>query len=400
MAAMGLLEESYRLPLVPPIAGGAREGHARAAAAQDARARAARRVADDCRDSRSRVRWIRSIPSRSPAVSSTSIPRPDVKARPASGWPRSCATAAIEVTEQPVADGRFNVYAQLGTPPSIVFSTHFDCVPPFFPSREERGLVFGRGACDAKGILAAQVAAAERLRAAGETRVALLFVVGEERGSDGAHVANEQAPAGVRFLINGEPTDNRLGAATRGLLRVRLHANGRAAHSSFPELGESAIDKLLDALMVIRGVALPDDPLLGRTHYTVGLIEGGVAPNVVSPHASAELLFRTVERGRPKCATRLRVVEGLVGDRARARRPGGAHAHVVRVRNRGLSVHDRRPAAARIGARRSSSGRDRSTSRTPTTSTCRSTSFMRPSISTNRSGRVCSRRRRSPASRR
>src|SRR5688572_13005360 len=217
-----------------------------------------------------------------------------------------------EVIEQPVSDGRFNVYAHLGTPPSIVFSTHFDCVPPFFPSHQERGLIFGRGACDAKGILAAQVMAAERLRANGEARVALLFVVGEERGSDGARLANQQAPAGVRFLINGEPTDNRLGAATRGLLRVRLHAKGRAAHSSFPELGDSAIDKLLDALMVIRGVALPDDPLLGRTHYTVGLIEGGVAPNVVSPHASAELLFRTVGQSE-KVREALRVVEGLVG---------------------------------------------------------------------------------------
>jgi acetylornithine deacetylase len=217
-----------------------------------------------------------------------------------------------QVTEQPVSDGRFNVYAHLGPAPAVVFSTHFDCVPPFFPSREERGLVFGRGACDAKGIIAAQVTAAERLRAAGETAIALLYLVGEERGSDGARVANQRAPEGVRFLINGEPTDNRLGAATRGLLRVRLHAKGRAAHSSFPELGDSAIDKLLDALMVIRGVALPDDPLLGRTHYTVGLIEGGVAPNVVSPHASAELLFRTVGEGT-RVREALRVVEGLVG---------------------------------------------------------------------------------------
>jgi acetylornithine deacetylase len=192
-----------------------------------------------------------------------------------------------------------------------VLSTHFDCVPPFFASREERGLLFGRGACDAKGILAAQVAAAASLRAAGETRVALLFVAGEERGSDGARLANEHAPGGVRYLINGEPTDNRLGAATRGILRVRFHADGRAAHSSFPELGESAIDKLLDALMVMRGVTLPEDPLLGRTHYTVGLIEGGVAPNVVSPHASAELVFRTVGDG---AAVReaMAVVESLV----------------------------------------------------------------------------------------
>jgi acetylornithine deacetylase len=215
------------------------------------------------------------------------------------------------VEEQPVTEGRFNVYARLDAPPELVFSTHVDCVPPFFPSREERGLLFGRGSCDAKGILAAQLAAAERLRAAGERRIALLFVVGEERGSDGARVANARPPEGVRYLVNGEPTDNRLGSATRGVLRVRLRAEGRAAHSAFPELGESAIDKLLDALMVIRGLELPDDPLLGRTHYTVGVIEGGVAPNVVSPRASAELLFRIVGDAAPVRAA-LAIVEGIV----------------------------------------------------------------------------------------
>jgi len=215
------------------------------------------------------------------------------------------------VMEQPVSDGRFNVLALPEEPPRLVFSTHYDCVPPFFPSREEGGLLVGRGTCDAKGILAAQVAAAERLRAASEARVALLFVAGEERGSDGARVANQYAPAGVTHLVNGEPTDNRLGVATRGVLRMRLHAHGRAAHSAFPELGDSAIDKLLDALMVVRGLQLPDDPLLGRTHYTVGIIEGGVAPNVVSSHASAELLFRIVGDAPPVRAA-LGVVEGLV----------------------------------------------------------------------------------------
>src|SRR5688572_16933170 len=220
-------------------------------------------------------------------------------------------TRGYQVTEQPVANGRFNVLATLDEAPRVALSTHFDCVPPFFPSREERGLIFGRGSCDAKGILAAQVAAAERVRASGESRFALLFVVGEERGSDGARVANESAPPGVRFLINGEPTDNRLGIATRGILRVKLVASGRAAHSSFPELGESAIDKLLDALMVVRGVELPEDVELGRTHYTVGLIDGGVAPNVVSPHAEAELMFRIVGEAAP-VRQALGVVEGLV----------------------------------------------------------------------------------------
>jgi acetylornithine deacetylase len=216
-----------------------------------------------------------------------------------------------DVQEQPVGGDRFNVFATLGEAPQVVFSTHYDCVPPFFPTRIENGVLFGRGVCDAKGILAAQVAATERLRQVGERRVGLLYVVGEERGSDGAQVANEMAPAGVRFLINGEPTDNRLGLATRGMLRVRLVATGRAAHSSFPELGESAIDKLLDALMVVRGLELPADPELGRTHYTVGLIDGGVAPNVVSPHASAELMFRTVGDGAPIYEA-LHVVDGLV----------------------------------------------------------------------------------------
>jgi acetylornithine deacetylase len=215
------------------------------------------------------------------------------------------------VTRQPVSGDRFNVYATLGTEPQVVFSTHYDCVPPFYPSRIEGGVLVGRGACDAKGIAAAQVAAVERLRQRGETRVGLLFVVGEERGSDGARVANALAPAGVRFLVNGEPTDNRLGIATRGILRVRLVATGRAAHSSFPELGESAIDKLLDALMMVRGLDLPEDAELGRTHYTVGLIDGGVAPNVVSPHATAELRFRIVGEAKP-VRDALKVVEGMV----------------------------------------------------------------------------------------
>jgi acetylornithine deacetylase len=196
------------------------------------------------------------------------------------------------VQEQRVERGCANVLATLDDP-VVVFSTHFDCVPPFFPSRVADGRLYGRGSCDAKGILAAQVAAVERLRASGERRVGLLFVVGEERGSDGAVAANT-IPNSARFLINGEPTESVLATATRGVLRVRLRAAGRAAHSSVPEQGISAIDKLVDALVRLRTLPLPSDPDLGSTFYTIGLIEGGVAPNVVSPSASAEVMFRTI----------------------------------------------------------------------------------------------------------
>jgi len=196
------------------------------------------------------------------------------------------------VVEQPVAGDRVNVFATLEAP-DVVLSTHYDCVPPFFPSREADGALYGRGACDAKGILAAQVAAAERLRAAGNTRVALLFVVGEERGSEGAAVAN-QSPPGSRFLVNGEPTDSMLATGTRGILRVRLHAQGRAGHSSAPEHFESAIEKLVDAVVQLRSLPLPSDPTFGETSYSVGLISGGVAPNVVPAEAQAEVMFRIV----------------------------------------------------------------------------------------------------------
>jgi acetylornithine deacetylase len=202
----------------------------------------------------------------------------------------------FRVTEQPVSGGRTNVLALLDPKPAVVLSTHVDCVPPFFPSRVEGGTLYGRGACDAKGALAAQVTAAERLRESGEERVGLLFVVGEERGSDGAAAANLVSP-GPAFLVNGEPTESKLAVATRGALRVKLRAAGRAAHSSQPQLGVSAIDLLVDALVALRGIELPEDPELGRTFYVTGLISGGIAPNVVSPSAEAELNFRTIGPG-------------------------------------------------------------------------------------------------------
>jgi acetylornithine deacetylase len=205
------------------------------------------------------------------------------------GWLRGLGWMVVE---QPVAGDRRNVLATLDAP-RVAFSTHYDCVPPFFPSRVEGEILYGRGACDAKGVLVAQVAAAERLRRDGERRIGLLFVVGEERGSDGAMAANTLGND-CAYLVNGEPTDNRLATATRGALRVRIHAEGRAAHSSMPERGESAIETLVDTLVRLRAISWPADPLLGRTHYTVGLIAGGIAPNVVPPAAHAEVVFRTV----------------------------------------------------------------------------------------------------------
>ena len=188
---------------------------------------------------------------------------------------------------------RFNVYAALpGVTPDVVLSTHMDTVPPFFGCTEDDEFLYGRGTCDAKGIIAAQIAAADRLREAG-IKVGLLFVVGEERDSAGAKVANRN-PRGSRFLINGEPTDNRLALATKGALRVELRAHGRMAHSAYPELGESAIDKLIEALHDVLAMPLPVEPEIGPSTVNIGLISGGRAPNVIADKAEAHLLIRTV----------------------------------------------------------------------------------------------------------
>jgi acetylornithine deacetylase len=191
------------------------------------------------------------------------------------------------------AGARFNVYAALpGVTPDVVLSTHMDTVPPFFGCTEDDEFLYGRGTCDAKGIIAAQVAAADQLREAG-VKVGLLFVVGEERDSAGAKVAN-QHPRGSRFLINGEPTDNRLALATKGALRIELRAHGRMAHSAYPELGESAIDKLVEALHDVLAMPLPVEPEIGPATLNIGLISGGYAPNVIADKAEAHLLVRTV----------------------------------------------------------------------------------------------------------
>jgi acetylornithine deacetylase len=204
-----------------------------------------------------------------------------------------------QTRKMPVEGDRFNVYAvsAQNPNPTITFSTHMDTVPPFIPSSENSGRIYGRGSCDAKGIIAAQIAAAERLRGQG-TYVGLLFVVGEERDSLGAKVANEFAAKSPtrtqRYLVNGEPTENRLALASKGTLRVEVTASGRMAHSAYPELGESAIDKLLPALTRLRAMPLPSDPEIGPCTLNIGTIEGGRAPNVIPDYAHADLLYRLV----------------------------------------------------------------------------------------------------------
>jgi acetylornithine deacetylase len=199
-----------------------------------------------------------------------------------------------EARKMPVEGERCNVFAspRQASSPALVFSTHMDTVPPFIPSSEDAARVYGRGACDAKGIIAAQIAAAERLRSDG-IEVGLLFLVGEERDSLGAKVANQHSP-GSRFLINGEPTENRVALASKGALRVEITARGKMAHSAYPELGESAIDKLLEALGRLRAMKLPVVSEVGPCALNIGIIEGGRAPNVISDRAKAHLLYRLV----------------------------------------------------------------------------------------------------------
>jgi acetylornithine deacetylase len=187
---------------------------------------------------------------------------------------------------------RFNVFASFGEP-VVTLSTHMDTVPPFIPSREDAEFIWGRGACDTKGIIAAMLTAAERLLANGVRNFGLLFVVGEERNSAGAYHA-AQNPRGSKYIINGEPTENQLALGSKGALRYELIARGKMAHSAYPHLGESAIEKLLDALEAVRRVKLPVDPVLGASTLNIGTMRGGRAPNVIADEARAEIFIRLV----------------------------------------------------------------------------------------------------------
>lgn len=207
-----------------------------------------------------------------------------------------------------VSPERFNVLATWGQP-MVTLSTHMDTVPPFFASSEDGELVHGRGACDAKGIIAAMICAAENLLTGGTRDFALLFVVGEEKDSLGALRAAKNS-RGSKFVINGEPTENRLALGSKGALRYVLTARGRLAHSAYPELGESAIEKLLDLLAGIRRLPLPHDSLLGQSTLNIGTLSGGRAPNVIADEAHADLMFRTVGDPEPIRAAMREVIGG------------------------------------------------------------------------------------------
>jgi acetylornithine deacetylase len=218
------------------------------------------------------------------------------------------------IERQTAEPGRDNLFLTFGDP-IVTFSTHMDTVPPYFSSSEDEAHIHGRGSCDAKGIIASMICSAEALLATGTRNFALLFVVGEERDSAGATAASA-TPRGSRFLINGEPTENRLALGSKGVLRYELVAHGKLAHSAYPELGHSAIHSMLDALAEIRAIALPSDPILGQSTLNVGTIRGGRAPNVVADEARAEIMFRLVT---DPSELRLAVAKGAEAHQVEAR---------------------------------------------------------------------------------
>src|SRR4051794_7217414 len=204
---------------------------------------------------------------------------------------------------------RFNVFAQWGEPLVVTLSTHIDTVPPYIPSREDEEHIWGRGACDTKGISASMIKAVEALLEAGDRGFGLLFVVGEERNSAGAYHA-AKSPRGSRYIINGEPTENHLALGSKGALRYEVCATGKMAHSAYPELGDSAIEKLLDTLAEMRRIPLPVDRLLGRSTLNIGTLAGGRAPNVIADEARADIMIRLVGDSAEIKAALFRAAEG------------------------------------------------------------------------------------------
>jgi len=205
-----------------------------------------------------------------------------------------------KVELQAVSENQNNVIAYLNDAPGVWLSTHMDTVPPFIPPTEDDEKIYGRGACDAKGIIAAQITAAEQLRKEGMTDVGLLYNVEEERSSTGAKVVNNHPLAAkCKYMINGEPTDNDLAIGSKGTFRLNIKTTGKAAHSAYPEEGDSAIEKLLDILEDIRHTKFPHDDFFGETTVNIGTIDGGTALNVIPPKAEAGLAIRLTTKRAP-----------------------------------------------------------------------------------------------------
>jgi len=215
----------------------------------------------------------------------------------------------FEISKQPVAERRKNILATLSTKPRVILCTHLDTVPPFFPAAEDDDYIYGRGSCDAKGILAAMITAGLKLKEMDVRDFGLLFLVGEETDSIGAKRANA-LNVNSDFIVVGEPTENKLGAGHKGLVAARITAKGKAAHSAVQDMGESAINKLLDILETIRKTNWGEDALLGPSRVNIGTIAGGMAHNVVPAEASAQISIRNTVSSQSVLETLRTVIDG------------------------------------------------------------------------------------------
>ncbi|HEY6844172.1 MAG TPA: M20/M25/M40 family metallo-hydrolase [Thermoanaerobaculia bacterium] len=209
---------------------------------------------------------------------------------------------------------RFNVFASSSDRPRVVINSHIDTVPPWFASREDNEKIYGRGACDTKGVIAAMICAGERLLAGGERDFAFLFVVAEETDSIGAKKANvEFKDIGSEYVIVGEPTESKFARASKGALTVTIHFDGVAAHSAYPERGDSAIRKMTRAIEAIESADWGSHEILGKATVNIGVVRGGEKPNIVPASAECELMFRTAGDHEQVRAKLEKLVSGFGG---------------------------------------------------------------------------------------
>jgi acetylornithine deacetylase len=235
------------------------------------------------------------------------------------------STAGYRVERQAVEPERFNVIATAGRP-RVLFCTHIDTVPPVLPIGEDQDFLYGRGACDTKGIIAAMLEAGDRLRSSGVQDYGYLFVVGDETNGSGAKAANT-LKWDNEFVVVGEPTGNKLARAQKGTFMAELSVQGKAAHSGYPEAGVSAIEGLWKVLGDCRSADWGDDPLLGKGTFNIGTFNGGQAFNIIPASSVATIMIRTIE---PPDAVEAKM-RSLIGDRAGMKVLGGARPYLMHV---------------------------------------------------------------------